>query len=332
MDHQRFDGLARLMGRRAGRRAGLRAVIGAALGVAIGTATPGADAARPKPEGPCGNGSRKANVCRKNSDCCTGICNTKLGKKNRDRTGRCRCVQTGKTCTADRNCCNSLTCISGVCGRGGIATGEPCVPGVDVCADSRARCTPLTDDAQTALGISGDYCTLPTGASPCGNGGWPSTSCVGGFCTEGPVLAGPTVCGSISLVDACTDDTNSGDGTTVYALGSGPTGPVLCGISKQLGKPVVFLLSGSGNECSADDECDLVPRNGAPAGSVCVSNTSQSSVISSFFGPAKTGICLDGAFVCSVEGDCPTFGGDPDPTGCTQPQGVPTMICIYEDD
>ncbi len=66
-------------------------------------------------EGPCGSGSRKDNICTKDSECCTSICDIQLGKKNKDKKGRCRCVRRGGACTADNNCCNSI-CISGVCG------------------------------------------------------------------------------------------------------------------------------------------------------------------------------------------------------------------------
>jgi len=98
MDQRSFDRFARLLGGAASRRAGIRAALGGLLGLA---APDGADAGRnkakdkakgkeegrgrPGPEGPCGNGSRKDNACTKDSDCCTGICNTSLGKKNRDK-------------------------------------------------------------------------------------------------------------------------------------------------------------------------------------------------------------------------------------------------------
>jgi hypothetical protein len=47
------------------------------------------------------------------------VCNTKLAKKNKDKTGRCRCVQKGKACTASRNCCNAMTCTDGNCQKAG---------------------------------------------------------------------------------------------------------------------------------------------------------------------------------------------------------------------
>ncbi len=66
-------------------------------------------------EGPCGNGRRKDNICMEDQQCCTGICDLQVRKKNVDKRGRCRCIRKGGECTEDRNCCNSL-CIGNVCG------------------------------------------------------------------------------------------------------------------------------------------------------------------------------------------------------------------------
>ncbi|MGI9252833.1 MAG: hypothetical protein ACR2J8_03735, partial [Thermomicrobiales bacterium] len=124
MDQTSFDRLARLLGGAASRRQGLTAALGGALGLAAAAPTPAErDAAararkrQPGVEGPCGDKSRQDNICDKDGDCCTGICGTKPSKKNNDRRGRCRCMQRGKPCTEDRNCCNTLVCINEVCGR-----------------------------------------------------------------------------------------------------------------------------------------------------------------------------------------------------------------------
>ncbi|MFM9107954.1 MAG: hypothetical protein ACKOWF_14795 [Chloroflexota bacterium] len=100
------------------RRAGLAAAIGAlAAGAAI-PAIPDAEADRKKrkarPEGPCGDGSAKSNRCKGDGDCCTGICR-KVKKKGKKTISRCRCNQRGQSCSEDRNCCNSLTCVQGTC-------------------------------------------------------------------------------------------------------------------------------------------------------------------------------------------------------------------------
>lgn len=91
------------------RRRGLGAALAALLTRAR---TGGADATgNPAPEGPCGDGTGPVNRCRKNRQCCTGIC-------DRSRK-RCRCLPAGASCTESRNCCvrngAPLTCSQGVC-------------------------------------------------------------------------------------------------------------------------------------------------------------------------------------------------------------------------
>jgi hypothetical protein len=157
MEQSSFDRIARLLGGAATRRTGLKAALGAALG--LGLLTPadtgakqtgtGKNKGKPGKEGPCGNGSRKANICKKDKDCCTGLCNTKLGKKNRDGKGRCRCVSKGSTCTANRNCCNTLVCTDGACAA-------PCAP--DVCATGCAYTT-----VQAAITAAADGATIVIG-------------------------------------------------------------------------------------------------------------------------------------------------------------------------
>jgi len=95
--------------RRRGLGAALAAVLGA--GVAGSGAERGGEAGGPEAEGPCGDRSAKANRCRKNRKCCTGLCDRKRG--------RCRCVPAGGACTETRNCClrngAQLSCANGVC-------------------------------------------------------------------------------------------------------------------------------------------------------------------------------------------------------------------------
>ncbi|MFM9108715.1 MAG: hypothetical protein ACKOWF_18670 [Chloroflexota bacterium] len=130
MDAPRFDSASRALGAALSRRRGLGAALGILLGAgagAVAVADADADARRgrgrgrtPGPEGPCGNLRRKDNLCTRNSECCTGICEPKPGEKNRDGIGRCRCVRRGGACKADRNCCRrgdqQMVCIGGICG------------------------------------------------------------------------------------------------------------------------------------------------------------------------------------------------------------------------
>jgi hypothetical protein len=203
MDQSSFDRIARLLGGAATRRSGLTAALGGMLGLASLDAAAKSDShggrgkrsdrsdknhkrdkgnghqkGKPGAEGPCGDGSRTDNACTKDSQCCTGIC--RKGLKNKDGKGRCRCVRKGKACTEDRNCCKG-TCADGVCGGGGrapIPTGQPCVAGLDTCADSNASCT--TYDANDPAGT---YCVLPDG-QPCNDSDdeCQSQKCISGTC------------------------------------------------------------------------------------------------------------------------------------------------------
>jgi hypothetical protein len=126
MDQSRFDELVRRMQEARSRREAIRNAAGAALGLgALGSLAAEASGkkgkggqygtGKPGAEGPCGSGKRKDNICTKNGDCCTGVCEKSVAKKNKDKKGRCRCIRTGFACKQDKNCCNSL-CVDGMCG------------------------------------------------------------------------------------------------------------------------------------------------------------------------------------------------------------------------
>lgn len=340
MDQHLFDGLTRLLGARAARRDGLRAVLGPALGLATaGAATNAPAASRPRAEGPCGDGSRKQNTCSTDKNCCTGICDTSKGKTNRDRKGRCRCVRKGDPCSEDRNCCSrgnqAMSCESGVCTPlPRIPTGQSCVPGVDRCADKHASCTTYETDAQAVLHApAGTWCLLPTGAKGCGQPAYGSMACAGAYCAPGARPGAPSICGGPEIVDACTSTTDSGASATIYVLAvpsyTAQT-TLFCGLSEVAATPLIYIIQGSGAACTSDDECNLVPPPGAPAGSVCLRNSSLSSLYSLTTGSPTGGFCANGAFVCTTPADCPTFV-DPNLTGCTQPTGALTTICSYQD-
>ncbi|MGI9254858.1 MAG: hypothetical protein ACR2J8_14025, partial [Thermomicrobiales bacterium] len=242
MDQSSFDRIARLLGGAASRRSGMKAALGAAFGLGALDAEAKSHAGkdkdrghgngngngRPEPEGPCGNGSRKDNICTKDKDCCTGICNTDAGKKNAEGKGRCRCMKKGKPCKATKNCCNTLTCNGGVCGAGGpVPTSDPCVVGVDTCADSKASCT--TYDPRSG-GPVGDYCLLPyleticakdadCAVNSCFTGICITCSC--GGCPANDACTSPTVCATCThtTVQAAIDAAVTGD-TILIAAGS----------------------------------------------------------------------------------------------------------------
>jgi hypothetical protein len=167
MDTSSFDRITRLLGAGATRRAGLGLAAAALLGSTA--------AAAPKPAGPCKGTKRPDNICSKNGDCCTGICNTKAGKKNKDGKGRCRCVNRGGACTASKNCCSrrgqQMTCNDGICGN---PEPEPicvplqgvCVPQVDTCCGGECS-TQLVPASTQPLAPAQTVCCIAEDASGC---------------------------------------------------------------------------------------------------------------------------------------------------------------------
>lgn len=286
MDDSRFDALSRALGGAVSRRSGLVA-LGALLGgVAIGDATAASGRKRPKPEGPCGDGSRKDNICTKGDDCCTGSCDLSKGKTNKDGLGRCRCVRKGGSCTEDKNCCGGRICGGGsVCGGPVTPVGSPCVVGVDRCADG-ATCQQLSTSLQNIIQDTGYYCAHDTGEE-CGNAPqFPTTTCYGGFCSpNGPV------CGNVYIPQGgCTSETDSCTGNDVYLVF--PVG--LCAMSVG-GLPVMIVPGSSVGSCAADTECGQ--------SDVCA-DIPQGSQCTALNLPAGSS-CVPGAYACTQTSDCP---------------------------
>ena len=250
-DRERLDMIAKVLGTATSRRTGLMAALGAALGWATvstdgvnakgrGPATKGKGSkggARSGPEiqGPCGNGRRKDNICTNDGECCTGVCNKRLGKHNTDGKGRCRCLKRGKQCQYDRNCCGTLECQQGRCaGRGPgpepdapIPTGSPCTP-EDTCASQQATCRTYASGNPVGL-----YCLLPNGQSCSGSSDCVQQSCVSGTCAQATV---------IPIGDACTQqDTCAGQSTCVAYTSNDPSG--------------TYCLLGTGGSCDGSVEC-----------------------------------------------------------------------------
>lgn len=203
MGRMTVDRIARLLGGAATRRHGVLAVLGA-VGAGFLPGDPAAadrqanhgreDVARierdPRPdaEGPCGDGTIKANRCSKNRQCCTGVCQ----RKRKGETGRCRCFQHGRPCTANRNCCGSAKCTGGVCGGAAapVPTGDPCHPASGACQDPDASCRAFDGGDPAAT-----YCLLPRGARCTG-----AAECASRICLEGRCLA----CSHPACHGACT--------------------------------------------------------------------------------------------------------------------------------
>ncbi|MFM9105364.1 MAG: hypothetical protein ACKOWF_01540 [Chloroflexota bacterium] len=206
MDQSSFDRIARLLGGAASRRAGLRAALGSLFG--LSAAMPGAEAdarraagkdqgtgkgrnRKPaKPEGPCGDRTRKDNLCTKDSQCCTGYC--KKGLKNKDGKGRCRCLKKNQACKPSQTCCGRRSCTNGRCASG-IPTGQKCTAS-DVCKNKEATCTVYTAIGQPKT----THCLLADGKACAAGADCVSAYCGGGVCGACPLIptGSPTNCTS----------------------------------------------------------------------------------------------------------------------------------------
>jgi hypothetical protein len=163
MDVGRFDQIARSVARAISRRTGIRAALGA--GVALLAGGMAADARGPAPSGPCKRTKRTDNTCKRNNECCTGICERAV--RNKDGLGRCRCRKRGQACTADKNCCSrrgqEMACIEGICD-----VPVTCVPLQSTCAETDTCCAGVCGLQPTNLRIPvGTVCCIPQGLSGC---------------------------------------------------------------------------------------------------------------------------------------------------------------------
>jgi hypothetical protein len=174
MDAQRFDTLTKTLSASGSRRGALAALLAGTLGLlGLPETTAGrmkqrhrqrheqgrnTDQDKAAAEGPCGNGSGKANACTRHRQCCTGYCDKKRG--------RCRCRGLGKSCRESRNCCTThgqpMTCQGGRCQT--VCTPTSGCPACQTC--QAGSCVPVAD---------GDCCA----------GGL----CVGGTCAQRATLA-----------------------------------------------------------------------------------------------------------------------------------------------
>ncbi|MGI9252172.1 MAG: right-handed parallel beta-helix repeat-containing protein, partial [Thermomicrobiales bacterium] len=199
--------LGRATSRRSGLMAALRAAFGrATLDGAAGAKGRGKDAGgsavtsrRPKPEGPCGDGTKADNVCTKDKQCCTGYC--RKGMKNKDGKGRCRCIRRGKPCKPSQTCCGGVSCTEGICKRPApsrptVPTGKACVAASDTCAESTAACV------EYELGTpAGTYCLLPNSSACSGDPVCESNKCASGACATSCTVCA-SGCPNTTVIDA----------------------------------------------------------------------------------------------------------------------------------
>jgi hypothetical protein len=299
MDDRRFDDLIRALNSSLNRRRG----VAAALGMLFAGTAAAADARNqrdkgngkgtggPKAEGPCGDGSRKDNICTKDSDCCTGICNIQTGQTNKDRKGRCRCVKRGKACTADKNCCGGRTCQQGVCAGSnpGPGPGPDPTPTCDAatCPDgccALGLCVPYTGQTSAGCGTGGAAC------SACTNG----DTCVSGVCTP---------CSSTTCPNGCCDST----GCVLHENQSDSN----CGTS---GATCVGCINGDVCIVGVCTPCGpSTCPSGCCNGNTCIDTGSQSDQTCGTNGAACDP--CSGGDTC-FEGTCTPCGPSTCPAGC----------------
>ena len=170
---------------------------------------------RPEPTGPCGNGSAKANKCNRNSDCCTGYCDT---------NNRCRCFHVGDACAEDINCCSTLVCDDGTCVNpsGGGGTTGPTGPTGPAGGGGGSSATGATGPTGTTGGPGATGATGPTGSASLGISG-----------TTGGILYydnGSIGISSINIVEYGNNGylgVNAAPGAIPLVVGAGQTGPAV---------------------------------------------------------------------------------------------------------
>jgi hypothetical protein len=239
MDEKRFDDAIRALNGSMSRRRGIAAAIGALLGGAAAAEATAKDRKRgavaagddANVEGPCGDGSRKANRCKRNSQCCTkyclfGTCRLKpnqmqCAKGSECASGSCvnnkcdgGCKKEGSRCSTSANCCNGLVCEGGVCKSStkavcnsknckGCCNGTVCRAGTSVsaCGTKGGTCARCRNGATCVNGacFACDAATCPTGC------------CQNGVCQAGTAASacgtGGVACAACSGTDVCTAGT-----------------------------------------------------------------------------------------------------------------------------
>ena len=175
MDGHQFDCLVQRVATRITRRRTLGILVTGATALLSGygqeQVTARKRGQRVTTEGPCGDGSIKANRCKRNVQCCTGYCDKTKGKKP---YGRCRCKNAGQSCQEDRNCCATagqpMTCQDSIC----VSIAPP-----PACSSDEAACAPtLTNDSNGGCCLQDVACC--NGDADCSDG----QICTSGCCQD----------------------------------------------------------------------------------------------------------------------------------------------------
>ncbi len=226
MDERRFDAALRALNAGTTRRRGLAAAAGVRLGRGVATASAASRGKKPKPEGPCGDGSAAANRCTKNSQCCTKYCAEDM----------CRCKPNYMSCGNDAHCCSGL-CVNGRCDGGCKPEGTRCEENFNCCSglacvesrcasSNKAKCS----KSNCAGCCDGTVCRAGSRQGACGASGAACAACgAGKTCTASGVCAG--LCGECSSLTpvtcsgTCTASANWTNQSTIGSAANPTAGP-----------------------------------------------------------------------------------------------------------
>ncbi len=253
MDEQRFDAALRALHTATTRRKGLAAALGLLLGgMALDADARGNQGRGPAAQGPCGDGSARANRCQRNGDCCTKYC----------ADGECRCKPNWMQCGKAAECCSGV-CSNGRCDGGAKPAGSRCEESFNcqdglacikgVCTKSNtARCT-----KQNCPGCcEGTTCRSGSQKQACGTKGGACARCSGGAtCTNGICGAG---CSRATCPDGCCKNGVCKTGTSSNACGSGGGACVTCTGDKTCQSQRCKSAGGGGGGgggCTSDSQC-----------------------------------------------------------------------------
>lgn len=316
MDQSSFDRIARLLASGTTRRAGIGAALGSLFGLAArdeitraneksrakaphrkDSAAVARSRGGPSAAGPCGS-SRAENACRRNSDCCTGLCNARRRGRNSDGRGRCRCIDRGRGCSDDRNCCGNLRCYGGKC-----LSAPPLPSG----CTSNADC-PSPPSCNTTTCVSG-LCQLVADAddATCPGGQCKAGACVS--CTTDAGCAGnqkKTVCDTTSNTCVqCTADANCAGETTKKACDTETNSCVQCTADANCASETLTKTCNTATnacvQCTVVGDCspdDCLTATACTA-NACVTTVAADDTTCST-GQCKTGSCVE----CTTNAGC----------------------------
>jgi len=171
MDDQRFDNLARVLGRGTSRRTALKGITGAAAGGALAALGLARGAERASAQS-CG---AEGVYCTSGGNCCSGVCSAYYCTAP-DASPASTCHDDGGPCASGGDCCSGNcdsaagSCFTPAASTGGsncYADGGVCVAGRDCCSGNCDGTTGYCFTPAAADTTAAPATTLPdTGAGP----------------------------------------------------------------------------------------------------------------------------------------------------------------------